>query len=82
MIKATKAFGILDVFSVRKESVMSQKRFDVRIEQATLNTSTKIITDRETRVQYLYFEVGHGGGLCPLLDRDGKPLLAEEYRNQ
>ncbi len=37
----------------------------------------EIWVDRETGVQYLYRTAGSCGGLCPLLDRDGKPLLKE-----
>jgi len=40
-------------------------------------TSTQIWVDRETGVQYLFRQDGHAGGLCPLVDRDGKPLLKE-----
>ena len=60
----------------------SRKRFDIYIEQSTIGTSTKIITDRATGVQYLFFESGHCGGLCPLLDQDGKPLLAGGYQQE
>ena len=36
----------------------------------------EIWVDRETGVQYLYRMNGYSGGFTPLLDRDGKPLLA------
>lgn len=36
----------------------------------------EIWIDRETGVQYLYRISGYSGGLTPLLDRDGKPLIA------
>ena len=61
--------------------MFNEKRFDIYIEQATFGTSTKIITDKETGVQYLFFESGHCGGLTVLLDRDGKPLLASTDDN-
>ena len=31
----------------------------------------KVLLDTATGVQYLFV---HSGGLCPLLDKDGKPL--------
>ena len=34
-----------------------------------------IIVDRETGVNYLFVQTGHGGGLQPLLDADGKPVI-------
>ena len=34
-----------------------------------------IYVDRETGVNYLYLQVGYGGGLTPLLDADGKPVV-------
>ncbi len=40
-------------------------------------TNMEIWVDRDTGVQYLFRRDGHAGGLCPLLDRDGKPLLKE-----
>ena len=34
-----------------------------------------IYVDRETGVNYLYLQIGSGGGLTPLLDADGKPVV-------
>jgi hypothetical protein len=34
--------------------------------------------DRYTGVHYLYFSDGSAGGLTPLLDKDGKPVVAPE----
>ncbi len=36
--------------------------------------SRMILLDTVTGVQYLFVQNGHGGGLCPLLDKDGKPV--------
>lgn len=33
-----------------------------------------ILLDTVTGVQYLFVQDGYAGGLCPLLDKDGKPL--------
>ncbi len=37
--------------------------------------STIIYVDRETGVNYLFVANGYAGGLTPLLDRDGKPVV-------
>ena len=34
-----------------------------------------IIVDRDNGVNYLFVQTGHGGGLTPLLDADGKPVI-------
>lgn len=34
-----------------------------------------ILLDSATGVQYLFVQDGYAGGLTPLLDRDGKPLV-------
>ena len=39
-------------------------------------TITEIWVDRVTGVNYLYHEDGYSGGLTPLLDRDGKPVVS------
>ncbi len=47
------------------------------------NNYLEIWMDQETGVQYLYRMSGYSGGLTPLLDRDGKPLIASaEERTQ
>lgn len=37
--------------------------------------STMILVDKETGVNYLWVSSGYGGGLTPLLDRSGKPVV-------
>ena len=37
--------------------------------------STEIWVDKETGVNYLFHASGYAGGLTPLLDRDGKPVI-------
>lgn len=39
-------------------------------------TVTEIWVDRVTGVNYLYHVDGYSGGLTPLLDRDGKPVVS------
>lgn len=54
---------------------MKEKRFEVLYSQGSLST-LKIIVDTETGVQYLSVQNGYAGGLTPLLDRNGKPMVA------
>ncbi len=37
--------------------------------------SVQIWVDRETGVNYLFQSSGYAGGLTPLLDREGKPII-------
>lgn len=37
--------------------------------------STMIYVDKETGVNYLFIANGYAGGLTPLLDREGKPVI-------
>ncbi len=37
----------------------------------------KILVDKETGVNYLFLNYGYSGGLTPLLDRDGKPIVTD-----
>ena len=50
-------------------------RFEKVYSQGKL-TVTQIWVDKETGVNYLYHEDGYSGGLTPLLDRDGKPVIS------
>lgn len=34
-----------------------------------------ILVDKETGVNYLFVQSGYAGGLTPLLDADGKPVI-------
>lgn len=46
-------------------------RFLVIHKESTLNTSTQVIVDTATGVCYLWHRDGYGGGLTPLLGKDG-----------
>ena len=37
--------------------------------------SISVFVDKETGVNYLWISGGYSGGLTPLLDRDGKPVV-------
>ena len=53
---------------------MKSDRFLKIYSQGTMSV-TEIWVDKETGVNYLYHEDGYSGGLTPLLDRDGKPII-------
>lgn len=36
----------------------------------------EIYVDRKTGVNYLFSACGNAGGLCVLVDRDGKPIVS------
>lgn len=50
-------------------------RFEKVYSQSTLSGATQIWVDKETGVNYIYHSIGYGGGLTPLLDREGKPVV-------
>ncbi len=51
-----------------------EKRFEKVYTQGALET-IEILVDKETGVNYLFRQNGYAGGLTPLLDRDGKPIV-------
>lgn len=51
------------------------ERFEKTYSQETMNV-TEIWVDKETGVNYIYHAAGYAGGLTPLLDRDGKPVIS------
>lgn len=50
-----------------------EKRFE-KVYSQGLGAIT-ILVDTETGVNYLFHSSGYGGGLTPLLDREGKPVI-------
>ena len=61
-----------------KTQIMATDRFDIQ-EKETVNLLTEavVIVDKETGVNYLYVHRGYGGGLTPLLDSSGKPIVTK-----
>ena len=57
-----------EVFIMAKE-----KRFEKVYSQGC--GSTEIWVDKETGVNYMFHSSGYAGGLTPLLDKDGKPIV-------
>ncbi|RIW31318.1 hypothetical protein D3H55_15185 [Bacillus salacetis] len=57
-----------------KNEDKKEKRFEEIHVEGTVS-GNKIIVDTETGVHYLYSWSGYSGGLTPLLDKDGKPVV-------
>lgn len=55
---------------------MENKRFEIT-ETAGSVKGFYVVVDRETGVNYLVAKFGTGGGICPLIDKDGKPIISE-----
>ncbi len=55
------------------------ERFENVYSQGLLST-TEIWVDKETGVNYLFRADGYAGGMTPLLDRDGKPVISPNER--
>lgn len=55
-------------------SKTSKKRFEKVYSQGALE-GTEIWVDKEAGVNYLYHYSGNSGGLTPLLNREGKPVI-------
>ena len=51
------------------------KRFLWENVQSGLLKKTSVIIDTETGVNYLFAQEGYAGGLTPLLDKNGKPVI-------
>ena len=58
---------------------MADDRFVKTYSQGNGLTSTQIdiYVDKETGVNYLFRHDGYAGGLTPLLDEDGKPVITQ-----
>ena len=54
-------------------------RFEKVYTQGALST-IEIWVDKETGVNYVFHASGYAGGMTPLLDRDGKPVISRVER--
>ncbi len=54
---------------------MFNERFEKVYSQGAMNVM-EIWVDKETGVNYLFHAGGYAGGLTPLLDREGKPVIS------
>lgn len=50
-------------------------RFEKVYSQGTMNVM-EIWVDKETGVNYVFHVNGYAGGMTPLLNRDGKPVIS------
>ena len=56
------------------------ERFEVILKEGSNLTETgqmMILVDKETGVNYLWVKSGYAGGLTPLLEADGKPIITK-----
>ena len=53
-------------------------RFEKVYSQGALNV-IEIWVDKETGVNYVFHICGNAGGMTPLLDREGKPVVSPIY---
>ena len=51
------------------------ERFEKIYSQGQI-TVTEIWVDKETGVNYVFHASGYSGGMTPLLDREGKPVVS------
>ena len=61
------------------EIVMAEKRFELVFKEGNglTNEVKLILVDKETGVNYLYVSSGYSGGITPLLDSEGKPVITK-----
>ena len=53
-----------------------EKRFVISYSQSSFSGGTTVVlVDKETGINYLFHQNGNAGGMTPLLDRDGKPII-------
>ena len=54
-------------------------RFEVAYQEgdALIKGLKMVLVDKETGVNYLFLQSGYAGGLTPLLDADGKPIITQ-----
>ena len=56
---------------------MKDKRFEI-VETEGTAKGIFVIVDRKTGVNYLATKFGAAGGVCPLLGKDGKPIITKQ----
>ncbi|MBQ2773341.1 MAG: xylan 1,4-beta-xylosidase [Clostridia bacterium] len=53
---------------------MAEKRFEKIYRQGSMSV-IEIWVDKQTGVNYIFRQSGYAGGITPLLDREGKPVV-------
>lgn len=61
---------------MQEVSFMEGKRFEITETEGSAK-GFYVVVDRETGVNYLVAKFGTGGGICPLVDKDGKPIVTK-----
>ena len=46
------------------------------------NPAMEVLVDKETGVNYLFHASGYAGGLTPLLNRDGTPVITSVPKDE
>ena len=59
-----------------------EKRFIRTHGESSLHGSTEIWVDRETGINYLFHSGGYAGGMTPLLNRDGTPVITTVFEEE
>ena len=55
-----------------------EKRFEIAYQEGGFMGAKTIYVDKETGVNYLFIASGYAGGLTPLLDSEGKPVVTKK----
>ena len=58
--------------------MQKEKRFEIVYQEGGFMSAKTIYVDKETGVNYLFIVSGYAGGLTPLLDAEGKPVVTKE----
>ena len=58
---------------------MKQEDRFLRVYSKGITNVNEIWIDRETGVNYLFHMAGYAGGLTPLLDKNGQPVVTDAY---
>ena len=53
-----------------------ENRFVRILSENGFTSGSEIWVDTKTGVNYFYHSLGYSGGLTPLLDREGKPIVS------
>lgn len=55
-----------------------EKRFEIAYQESAILGEKIIYIDKETDVNYLFIANGYAGGVTPLLDANGKPVVTKQ----
>ena len=59
-----------------------EDRFVKKLKESGWNGDSEIWVDRETGVNYFFHSSGYAGGLTPLLNRDGTPVITTVFEEE